>query len=70
MEYQGGRRREPDLSTLPPPELEQAEIAQPWPKEDRADRSRSDFGPVDYPGRSNEHDTGNTGKNITANPPD
>jgi hypothetical protein len=64
---QGGRRREPDRSTLPPPQITQAEIAQPMAAQNAADRSQPDFGAVDYPGRPNEHGTPKVGENATAN---
>jgi hypothetical protein len=64
---QGGRRREPDRSTLPPQQVQQAEIAQPLPAQQEADRSSPNFGPVDYSGRPNEHDAPKVGENATAN---
>lgn len=63
------RRREPDRSTLPPPEIIQADLAQPLAKEDRADRSAPDFGPIDYPGRPGERDQTFPGRYVTGNDP-
>lgn len=65
----GGRRREPDRAQLPPSELKQAELAQPLPNQNQADRSSPDFGPVDYPGRPNERDAEKVGERATANDP-